>query len=335
MGPGLWPNDAKAAVSFTMDNLGEAQDVRTGTWPADQPYGTHPAVLTILPRILDLLDATSTTTSTTTTTTITANPKVLEEVVVVVDPRPIRATYFAESWSLPIYPQAVTDLLQRGHEVAWHGFQHEVWHSLTPEEEEVNFARSFGQMKSAAAVMVVEEEEEEESNHHHHNQNGISLRYEGFRPPGGTLPAINSSQTTTTFSLLKQYGVRYVSPFGREFGIDEQTGIVILPFEWETVDAFWYMDKFAGIRKEHGVQEEALSPDAFKTYLFNKFDALVQEGGYISILFHPFLQTSEEKFKVVEEVLYRLSNDPAIWVAPCNEVATWVKEHADDFGFKA
>lgn len=309
--PSRWPNGAKAAVSFTMDNLGEAQDVRTGTWPADQPHGTHPAVLSTLPRILDLLEEAE------------AGRQ-----------QQIKATYFAESWSLPVYPQAVAMLRDKGHEVAWHGYQHEVWHALSEEEEERNFATSFAVAR----------------------QHGVT--YQGFRPPGGD---INGART---LALFRRYGIKYVSPLG-EFGIikqqrpaerergdggddddddngnnhngaggQEEEGVVVLPFEWETVDAFWYMEKFAAIRKKHSVQEEPLGPAAFKEYLFAKFDDVKNEGGYISILFHPFLTTSEDKFKVLHDVLERLREDADIWVAPCNEVAKWVSEHADQFGFQ-
>lgn len=308
MPPSRWPHGAKAAISFTMDNLGEAQDVRTGTWPADQPHGTHPAVLTILPRILDLLDDDDAQSSSTTATTITKNGQE--------KPTKIKATYFAETWSLPVYPAAVAALQARGHEVAWHGFQHEVWHALSDEAEQANFAKSFALAAAAKPHPV---------------------QYHGFRPPGGTING------TRTVALCQQYGVRYVSPLGT-FGIlksgdgDSDSdggneGVVVLPFEWETVDAFWYMDKFASLRREHGVQEAPLGPEAFRTHLFHKLEAVVQEGGYLSILFHPFLTTSEEKFGVLEEVLQRLRGDPNIWVAPCNEVARWVSEHADLFGF--
>lgn len=311
-----WPHGAKAAVSFTMDNLGEAQDVRTGTWPAARPHGTHPAVLDTLPRILALLDG-----------------------------QKIKGTYFAEAWSLPVYPQAVALLRARGHEVAWHGYQHEVWHALSEADEQRAFAASFALAEAQGVT------------------------YQGFRPPGGD---INGART---LALFRQYGIQYVSPLGT-FGIikqqhdpvecergsgddnvdengnfnvennhhngtaaggqqaqGQQRMVVVLPFEWETVDAFWYMDKFAAVRKKHGVQEEPLGPAAFKAYLFAKLDEVKTEGGYISVLFHPFLTTSQDRFDVLHDVLERLRGDPDIWVAPCNEVAKWVSEHADQFGF--
>lgn len=272
-----WPHNARAAISFTMDNLGEAQAVRTGAHPASQPIGQDPSVHTTLPRMLDLLDAA---------------------------PRRPRATYFAESWSLPVYPAAAAELRRRGHELAWHGWQHEPWRDLpSAADERALFARSWDVARA----------------------HGVA--YEGFRPPGGD---VNGART---LALCREHGVRYVSPLG-SFGIDGETGVVVLPFEWETVDAFWYMDKFAGIRREHGQPEEAPGPAAFRKYLLARFEELKREGGYISILFHPFLQTSEEKFQVLEEVLEKISSDEELWVAPCNEVATWVTEHAEAFDFK-
>lgn len=270
-----WPHGAKAAVSFTMDNLGEAQAVLSQTHPSSVPIGQDPAVLNHLPRILDLLAT-----------------------------HHIKATYFAESWSLPVYPSAVADLRARGHEVAWHGFQHEVWKSLSEAEERENFSKSFAAAK----------------------EHGV--KYMGFRPPGGS---INGART---LSLLKDYGCSYVSPLG-DFSLDPQSGIVTLPFEWEAVDAFWYMDteKFKSIRAEHGMSEAAVGPGEFKAYLEKKIDSVKRDGGYVSVLFHPFLTDREERWKVMAEVVDTISLDEDLWVAPCDEVARWVGEHRDKFGF--
>ena len=268
MGKSLWPSPCKAAISFTMDNLGEAQDVNKGLWPAEQPIGTHFSIKNQIPRMLDMLDTYG-----------------------------VKATYFTESWSLDVYPDTIKELSRRGHEVAWHGYQHEVWSSLSPEEEELNFEKSF-----AAA-----------------SKNGI--KYHGFRPPGGTI-------NDRTYKLLRDHGVSYVSPLG-ELGIDR--GVAVLPFEWKTVDAHYYMEKFSKIRKSLGDQEDIMPPSDFREYLFSKIQEVVKTHGYISILFHPFLQTSEDRFVVMDDVLKRLSSDPDIWCAPCKDVATWVSDHAGSF----
>lgn len=276
-----WPNNAKAAISFTMDNLGEAQQVLANTHPSTTPYGQDPSVLTTLPQILALLDK-----------------------------HRIKATYFAEAWSLAHYPSALAALKSRGHELAWHAFQHEVFHSLSEADERLNFTKSWAAAQAAGLTEPY---------------------YAGFRPPGGT---INGART---FALLQEHGCRYVSPLGT-FGVDPATGIVTLPFLWETVDAFWYMDtaKFRAIRAAAGVREAPpFGPGEFKEYLLRKFEEIKREGGYVSVLFHPFLTTDPERLGVLEEVLEYLRLDEEIWVAPCVEVAKWVTEHREDFGFES
>ncbi|POS75696.1 hypothetical protein DHEL01_v205913 [Diaporthe helianthi] len=291
--PNPWPHGAKCAISFTMDNLGEAQAVHNKTWPADKPTGQDPSVLETLPRILDILAKAQNNT----TTTKNNNDK------------GVRATYFAEAWSLPTYPAAVADLQRRGHEVAWHGYQHEVWHALSAAEEEASFERSFGAARDAG------------------------VRYAGFRPPGGR---INGART---MGLFRRFGVGYVSPLGK-FGVERcgdgeaDVVVVVLPFEWEAVDAFWYMDKFGGIRREHGVQEGPLGPAEFRGYLLRRIEEVKREGGYMSILFHPFLTTDEERMKLLGEIVDKIGRDPDVWCAPCGEVADWVRDHSAEFGFK-
>ncbi|CAI4212782.1 unnamed protein product [Parascedosporium putredinis] len=217
-----------------MDNLGEAQDVNKGLWPADQPIGSHYSVKEQLPRMLRMLARHN-----------------------------IKGTYFCESWSLSVYPGAVRDLQDQGHEVAWHGYQHESWGGLSAEDERANFDKSFEAARQS------------------------------------------------------------------ELGVKQ--GITILPFEWKTVDAFYYMEKFSAIRQSHGETAAPLSPSDFESYLLAKIDEVIASRGYISILFHPFLQTSEEKLAVMETILGRLSRDPTIWCAPCGEVASWVATHPSAF----
>jgi peptidoglycan/xylan/chitin deacetylase (PgdA/CDA1 family) len=261
---GRWPNGAKGAISFSMDNLGEAQDVNKGVWPSDKVIGHHFSVEENLPRMLDLLDR-----------------------------HGVKATFFAESWSLEVYPAAVAEMQRRGHEIAWHGYQHEVFKGQSETEEDENFRKSFEAAERAGVA------------------------YDGFRPPGGDV-------NDRTWELLRRHGIKYISPLG-ELGIRE--GVVVLPFEWRGVDAFYYMDKFTQIRKSHGESEEVKSAAEFRSFIFDKIEDLKSTGGYTSILFHPFLQTGEDKFAVLDEVLARVAAEEGLWVAPCNEVADWITSH--------
>lgn len=263
---GPWRGPRKACVCLTMDNLGEAQDVYKGTW--NQPIGTHPSIANQLPRMLELLDKYN-----------------------------IKITYFIESWSLGVYPDAVKDVIAHGHEVAWHGLQHEPWASLSSEEVRNKLAKSFGMAEAAG------------------------IKYAGFRPPGGGLGK------HTRWNLMKERGLEYISPVDDEFRcLDHQDGITVLPLEWPEVDAFYYMEKFDEKRVAFQKQKEVMTPAQFKEHLMKRIDLALEEEGFVSILFHPFLQDSEEKLEVLEDVLKRIANDPDIFSAPCRDVAEIVSQ---------
>jgi hypothetical protein len=76
-----------------------------------------------------------------------------------------------------------------------------------------------------------------------------------------------------------------------------------------------------------------LSPQVLKDRLFERIDEVVKEGGYLALLFHPFLQTEDEKLKVMEEVLEHIvSKKEEAWVAQCKDVADWIHKNPEAFG---
>jgi peptidoglycan/xylan/chitin deacetylase (PgdA/CDA1 family) len=98
MMPGTrWPAGKKGAVSITMDNMGEAAEIHRGTWPENRTVGSHHSVTHDLPRMLKILSQFG-----------------------------LHATYFIEGWNTRIYPDAIRAVRKSGHEVAFHGWQHEV-----------------------------------------------------------------------------------------------------------------------------------------------------------------------------------------------------------------
>ena len=278
--------------------MGEAADLTRGLWPSDIPIGNHHSVTRVLPRFLSLASQNN-----------------------------LKATYFAESWNVEHYPSALCSLVSEGHEVAWHAFRHEAWGKLSPDEEEDNTRRSFEAVKSM-------------------EKDGVE-KYRGFRPPGGLL-------TPRSLELLRRYGVRYVSPAGSEVAIvrdseapnlknpegakgdDKEEPITVLPFKWQGVDAFYYMKEFAGLRKLKGEQEpeRARTPAELKERLLAEIEDAVSRGGFLAILFHPFLNDDEERLQVMGEVLQEVArrrDKGEIWVARAEEVDEWVRAHEEAF----
>src|SRR3954454_23955172 len=97
--PSVWGADSRrAGVSVTFDNLGEAADLERGLWPEDEPLGRHFSVKRTLPRILDTLDELG-----------------------------LRATFFVEGFNAELYPEALLEIANSGHELCYHGWRHEYW----------------------------------------------------------------------------------------------------------------------------------------------------------------------------------------------------------------
>jgi peptidoglycan/xylan/chitin deacetylase (PgdA/CDA1 family) len=220
-----------AGTGLSFDNLGEVTALARGEWPAGKPVGRHWSVTRALPRLLGLLDELG-----------------------------LRATFFVEGLNAELYPDALRELDAAGHEVAFHGWEHEPWGSLDPERERELFERG---VEAFAA---------------------LGLRPVGFRPPGGDL-------TGATLPLLRDLGFEYCSPAATENTLEKRDGITILPFRWELVDAWYYLPGFDG----------PPSAAALRAAVMAALDA----GGYVTLLFHPFLTEPEERLDVLREVLER------------------------------
>jgi peptidoglycan/xylan/chitin deacetylase (PgdA/CDA1 family) len=180
---------------ITFDNLGEVADLERGRWPADAPLGRHASVTRTLPRILDLLAETG-----------------------------ARATFFVEGLNAELYPDALREIADAGHEVAYHGWMHERWSDLDPAAERESLERGVGALDA------------------------LGLRPVGFRPPGGEL-------TAATPGLLRELGFAYVSPEGG--AAEPLEGLDVRPFRWPLVDALYYLPHFADLRERHlGTRDE-------------------------------------------------------------------------------
>lgn len=142
-----WPNGARAAIAFTLDNMGEAADLDRNLWPSPSPIGSHYSVTKVLPQFIAILAKYS-----------------------------VPATYFIESWNLNVYPEAIREIAAAGLEVSWHAWRHEAWGKLNDEEaERANFDRSFGEEGLKGFI--------ERSK----GDGDVIQPYRGFRPPGGII----------------------------------------------------------------------------------------------------------------------------------------------------
>lgn len=101
-----WPDGARAAVSLTFDNLGEAAEIELGLRSAEQPRGGHWSVVSALPVVLEELAGAG-----------------------------LEATFFVEGVNAGIYPEALRSIVAAGHEVGFHAWCHEDWGALAADAE--------------------------------------------------------------------------------------------------------------------------------------------------------------------------------------------------------
>jgi peptidoglycan/xylan/chitin deacetylase (PgdA/CDA1 family) len=221
---------------ITFDNLGEVADLERGRWPADEPLGRHASVTRTLPRILALLVETG-----------------------------ARATFFVEGLNAELYPDALREIADAGHEVAYHGWMHERWAGLDPEAERRSLERGVQAMDA------------------------LGLRPVGFRPPGGSL-------TPATPALLRDLGFTYVSP--EADAAEPLDGLEVRPFRWPLVDALYYLPHFADLRERYLGTRDPQPPARLR-------EAVAAAGDDEVLVFHPFLLDDEERFAVLREAARR------------------------------
>ena len=253
--------ELRDAVLLSFDNLGEAADLERGT--ARSPIGDDPSVTVGLPRALEALAALD-----------------------------LRATFFVEGLNAELYPQALRDIAAAGHEVGLHGWRHEVWDALSPDEEDEILGRGVAALTE------------------------LGLEVEGFRPPGGGLGP-------RTLEALAAHGLRWCSPAGERAG---RTGsIACLPFHWPAVDAYHRLESFSDRRTSWGDRADVASPREAADALIDALDARGDDP--LVLILHPFLMLSESEAAQARRVMEHLAELVARgerWVAPGRELAALV-----------
>jgi hypothetical protein len=142
---------------------------------------------------------------------------------------------------------------------------------------------------------------------------------------------------TGTKEFLQLHGFRYVSVLGDSVTTTacsdyDDDGFVVLPFHWKGGRCALPLRRvFDHLRAKYGLKERVFSPQELQEALFNEIDAAVQAGGFLDILFHPFLHTSNAHWSMIEEVAKRVKNSPEIWCAPLDEVAQWAAKKSEQF----
>jgi hypothetical protein len=139
--------------------------------------------------------------------------------------------------------------------------------------------------------------------------------------------------TPSSPELLENLGFTHCSPAG--LGIGFLGNLVVLPFEWRLIDAYYYLPRFGSLREASTGSSEPLSPSHFQEALGSALQSVVRDGGHLTLLFHPFLEEQEDRFDIMRgalEELRDLAKDELVWCAPYQDVVSWVRERPEAIG---
>jgi peptidoglycan/xylan/chitin deacetylase (PgdA/CDA1 family) len=227
--------------------------------------------------------------------------EVLPHLLGQLEDRGLAATFFVEGLNAEIYPDLLREIDHRGHEVAFHAWRHEQWGELSAAEQAANLERGLAAFRR------------------------LGLEVFGLRPPGGQLGKGGTG-------VLRDAGLRYCSPAGAGAGFED--GVTLLPFEWRHVDASCVLPPLGSAREQISGSRDPIEAARFGAWLEEEIDRLARDGGYMSVVLHPFMLGwlgAEPLAALLDRVAAAAASDE-VWVATCAEVADSVAAHPNRFG---
>ena len=127
----------------------------------------------------------------------------------------LRATFFVEGINAELYSDALLEISNSGHELGYHGWRHEFWPNLSPSNEARLLERGVRKMDELS--------------------------------PAARLSA--AGREADPFLARTAREPRFYPLFtgGRRSAF--LGNLVVLPFEWRLIDAYFYLPRFGGLRR--------------------------------------------------------------------------------------
>lgn len=245
-----------AVACFTFDNMGEAADIGAGKLPGPLAAGADASLATGYPAIFSLLERTR-----------------------------VQATFFVEGWNGVHHPDAVREIVARGHELGMHGWLHEEWGTLPPASERELAARASETLARAA---------------------GVAPR--GFRAPGG-------ARSAHTERILLDLGYAYDASLGDGMQPNRlPSGLVQVPFVWPGVDGFYYL-----------ARNPPADPAAVRDAWLAALQRAIARGGLFVTICHAFLSGVAPARLAALEAVISAAQDAGVEICTVGQVADRVQ----------
>ncbi|KDE99779.1 polysaccharide deacetylase [Mycolicibacterium aromaticivorans JS19b1 = JCM 16368] len=268
--PVAWPAGKRAAACFTFDLDAESAVLNIDVAHADrmsvmshQAYGP----LVGVPRLLALLAR-----------------------------HDVRSTFFVPGYTAVRYPDVVRAIVDGGHEVAHHGYLHEVLTGMTAEQEGLVLDRGTEVLAALTGQVPV-----------------------GFRAPMWEL-------NWHSPELLAERGFLYDTslmdadhPYELRVGATGSS-LVEIPVQWALDDweQYCYLPEISG----SGLIE---SPRKAAEIWRLEFEGLRAVGGCFVLTNHPFLSGRPSRAAALEELVEHVVSCSDVWVAPLRDIALYIR----------
>lgn len=211
----------------------------------------------------------------------------------------LTTTFFIPGKIIEEYPESVKTIAAAGHEIAYHGYDHDATVGLPREQEEANMAKSEALIEKLCGKKPV-----------------------GYRGPLDVLQECS-------LDLMQKRGYLYDSTLKVcDWAYRTKEGIVELPTDVTMDDFTYYYFSYADEATILCSYDPAYVYDMWK----DAFDELASEGDKVLVIkLHPQLSGRNSRIRLLEKFVLYMKQCGA-WFAPCKEVAEYVKQYNENKG---
>lgn len=264
-----WPNDARCVVALSCDFDGTGNEIGQGLEPEGIRAAGRYSGRRGVPRMLDIFER-----------------------------HGVPATFFVPGHDAEEHPGLVREIVERGHEVAAHGYVHESF-DVPLDEEERLLRMSHGILTDITGTAPV-----------------------GWRSPGG-------KKSTRTLAVLRDLGYIYDSsdkdsdrPYPAIVEGRQSTSMIELPNNTSSLDdAPLYVGG-------------AVTPLEMLELWKSEFDAIYNDTGYFILTFHPragFGSGTPARARVIDQMIAYMRSFDSVEFVRLGDLAQWCLK--PDHGF--
>ena len=227
----------------------------------------------------------------------TAVPRILK----MLDDHDIKVTFYVPAWVAEQHTEIIREIHRRGHEIAFHGYEHEEKGGVNRAEEEATMEKSEKILKELIGVTPV-----------------------GHRGPGGVIYDYSIEMFYKRGYLYSSNWRDVDGPFFHQIG-GKDAPFVEFPKDSLYDDGF-YMTTFT-----EPMRESMKTPPEAIRMMKAEFDGLAAEGGrMITFVFHPQLSGHPGRCKVLSEFIGYMKARGA-WFTRSDEAARYLIEQHGPF----